>query len=333
MHTMRRILSAVVGALVIGLAGGAGAQEQDEAIATELFNAARDLMAEGRFTEACPKLAESVRLDPAVGTLGKLASCEERIGKLMLARTHWQQALNRARSENDERLPLIENELRRLDGLVPKVKLLAPSVRPAGMRVTLDGTLMSDSSLGVAVPVDPGAHRLEVSAPGKETKVISLELGTDGATTTVRLPSFEDPVAVAATTPEPTEPQPSVAAPATEVSMHPLRSVGLVVAGVGAVGLGVGAYFGGLAKSRLDESNELGCDGASCPPDAADKRNDARDAGNVSTVFFLAGGALVAGGLGLWVFGPEERESSAPRVSAAPVAAPGGGGLVMRGAW
>jgi hypothetical protein len=332
MHTMRRILSAVVGALVLCVAGGVGAQEQDEALATELFNAGRDLMAEGRYAEACPKLAESVRLDPAVGTLGKLASCEERIGKLMLARTHWQQALNRARSENDQRLPLIESELRRLDGLVPKIKLMAPSVRPAGMRVTLDGTSMSDSSLGVAVPVDPGPHRLEVFAPGKETKVISLELMTDGAITTVRLPSFEEPVAAAAA-PEPTEPQPVVAAPVTEVSTHPLRSVGLVVAGVGAVGVGVGAYFGGLAKSRLDESNELGCDGASCPPDAADKRNDARDAGNVSTVFFLAGGALVAGGLGLWVFGPEDRETSAPRVSAAPVAAPGGGGLVMRGAW
>lgn len=314
------------------LSTAAQSQDQNEALATELFNAGRDLMAEGRFAEACPKLEESARLDPAVGTLGKLASCEEKLGKLMLARTHWQQALNRARAENDARVVLVEEALRRLDGIVPKLRIVAPAARPAGMRVTLDGTDLGETSFGVPVPVDPGDHVVTVFAPGREPRELRLNVLADGATTVVRLPEMERPVEpVAAPVAPPPAREPPPPAHRETSSTHPLRSVGLVVAGVGVVGTGVGAYFGGLAKSRLDESNEMGCDGAVCPPAAADKRDEARDAGNVSTVFFLAGGALVAGGLGLWLFGPEDREQPAPGVSAVVAPIEGGGGVWMQG--
>jgi hypothetical protein len=75
----------------------------------------------------------------------------------------------------------------------------------------------------------------------------------------------------------------------------------------------------------------MGCDGSTCPPDAAAKRDDARDAGNTSTVFFLAGGALAAGGLGLWLFGPDEKKESSPALSAG--VSHDGAGLSMRGVW
>ena len=53
----------VLGALAEQPAWAQSSSEQ--AAAEALFNQARDLMAAKQYTEACPKFAESQRLDPA----------------------------------------------------------------------------------------------------------------------------------------------------------------------------------------------------------------------------------------------------------------------------
>src|SRR5262245_53123818 len=51
------------------------------AVAEALFRQGKDLLAAGKTSEACPKLAESQRIDPAGGTLIALALCYEADGK------------------------------------------------------------------------------------------------------------------------------------------------------------------------------------------------------------------------------------------------------------
>ena len=60
----------------------ASAQGSGGKVAAEaLFEQARSLVAEGKVAEACPKFADSQRLDPSPSTLLNLASCYEKLGR------------------------------------------------------------------------------------------------------------------------------------------------------------------------------------------------------------------------------------------------------------
>src|SRR5262245_37563455 len=58
----------------------ASAVNLDAAAAEALFREGRQLMDSGAIAQACVKFEESLRLDPALGTMLNLAVCEERAG-------------------------------------------------------------------------------------------------------------------------------------------------------------------------------------------------------------------------------------------------------------
>jgi hypothetical protein len=111
----------------------------------------------------------------------------------------------------------------------------------------------------------------------------------------------------------------------------PWRTTGLVVAGAGIVGLGVGAAFGLTAQSKNDQSNHSGCNGNDCTAPAAAVRRDALSAASASTVAFVLGGVLTAGGVVMWLVAPSHNADQA--LGLTPMPLPGGGGLVATGQW
>src|SRR5262249_26540223 len=136
---------------------------------------------------------------------------------------------------------------------------------------------------------------------------------------------------VAADVVRPPPPTPKEAPPRSAV----WRTVGLTTAAVGLVGLGVGTVFALQAKSKLDDSNKQpgGCVGNACPSSAAATRNDARSAGNVATVFVIAGGVLAAAGVTMWFLAPSDGSPHGGALRVAPALGRNEGRLVLERAW
>jgi hypothetical protein len=156
----------------------------------------------------------------------------------------------------------------------------------------------------------------------------------EGASSTLTVPALQDTPLPAQVAPVPATPRPESSAspglpPDAETPHHALgvwRTTGLIAAGVGAVGLGVGAGFGLDAISKKSAADGSGCSSNECSPGAASTRDAARNSANMATVFFTAGGVIAAAGLGLWLFGPSG-SSQAVVATVAP------GGFVVAGSW
>jgi len=142
---------------------------QEQQLAQALFDEGRRLMDKKRFGEACPKLAESQRLDPGGGTLLNLAICHEKEGKLATAKGDYEEALAVAtRDGRRDRQAIARERLAANEAAIPRILVLVGSAsETAGLEVKLDGLVLRRAAWGVATPVDPGAHVVEANAPGR----------------------------------------------------------------------------------------------------------------------------------------------------------------------
>ncbi|HMR05739.1 MAG TPA: hypothetical protein PKA88_08170, partial [Polyangiaceae bacterium] len=192
---MRHVLwKASLLALVPLLPSAALAQgDANRAAAVALYDDAEKLMAAGNYAAACPKYAESNRLDPQLGALVHLADCYEKNGQTASAWARWRDAIDIAGRTNDPRGDVAR---KRAAALQPKLSKLVIQVPPAsdvtGLEVRRDGAQVSRSLWGSSVPVDAGKHVVEASAPGKKKLVAEVVVGANAASVEFNLPALED---------------------------------------------------------------------------------------------------------------------------------------------
>lgn len=258
---MRRIslLSAAVVGYALMLAAPAHAQSAaDKATADALFDEAKKLMEAQRFAEACPKLADSQRLDPAVGTSLNLALCYKQNGQTASAWATYREAAAQARTQGQtDREELARTEAAALEKdltrLVIEVSPEASSI--AGLEIKRDGAVVPPGLWGIPSPVDPGVRSIHVSAPGK--KPLQLEAKTEGAGATAKvvIGRLDDAPVAPAPAPAPLGP---VAPPPQQDSGSGNGQLiaGLVVGGVGVAGIGAGVYYLLLSKAHGDAADD-----------------------------------------------------------------------------
>lgn len=318
-----------------------------QAAAEALFKQGRDLMAKGQYGEACPKFAESERLDPAPGTLLNLATCYEKGGQIASAWVTYKEAASSARKAGQEdRARMARDKAAQLEPKLPTLTIVVPTAaQRSDLLLKRDGEIVGHAEWGVAIPVDPGAHVVEASAPGAKTWQGRVEVAALGLKESVEVPLLEPlhegPPNVA--TPGPSAPAPvapiptasSIAlAPAVPVRAHGSgqRVVGWIGLGIGVAGLAVGGVFGALALSDNNDAKAR-CLGTVCDSQGYTETADAKHAATASTIAFVAGGAITAAGLVLLITSPSDMRVETARLGIAPLVGAGTGGAMLQGRW
>jgi hypothetical protein len=301
-NTRRTVLCAsVLLQLAFPPSSAFAASGADSAAAEALFERGRQLMAEGKPAEACPKFEESQRLDPGSGTLINLAECYERQGRIASAWGKYLEAAAAAQaSDNAERARVAQARADALRQRLPRLSLSLAAPETPGLEVRRDQIVIGKAQWGIEMPLDPGQHTIEVTAPGRITWRQTVTASADAATTTLAVPELaQEPPAVRRGAPLPGVPS-SPTPPGSAAGLGTQRTLAIVAASTAVVAAGVGTAFGVRSKSKHDKSFEI------CPQDPCrdqegiDAMDSARSAGNISTASFIVAGAALAGGGILW---------------------------------
>lgn len=300
--------------------GSAQTKSANSATAEALFKQGRELMKAGKYAPACSKFEASQQLEPGLGTLLNLAECYEKSDRTASAWAEYRKAIPLARAAGSKaRQDLATERAQRLEERLSTLTIRAVGDQAPGSRLEVrrDGVAVQSAELGSAIPVDPGDHLIEASAPGRQPWSSTIHVGPNADKVSVEIPQLASDAVVA-----PGPPAPPLVSAATTTSppasdQPPLdgsaqRVTGVVLGGAGVVGIGLGTFFGLRAFSKWDEVKGACADYPyECGPESAERRSSASSAGTASTVAFIAGGALLATGMVLYVTAPSKKTRAA----------------------
>ena len=304
-------------------AQGEGPSEDARARGKQLFDSALADVKREDYKSACPKFRASFDVDPKASTLLNLGTCYERNGQTASAWGAFSNAVVAARkagkeewaAQAEERVKALEPRLVRLVVVVPA------EARTEGLTILRDASTLSESEWGLPMAVDPGEHTIRASAPGHVTWSTKVAVAEGSPPAPLRVPKLvEEKRAVVI--------GPGVAA--QPKFWTPSRIGGASLAGVGLVGVGIGAALAVVAKSKYDGASAL------CP---SPKCGNASAVADSESAFDLATGATVATvigavagvvGVGLFLWAPDKKSYA---LEVVPVSGRGYAGLSAGGSF
>ncbi|HEX3773043.1 MAG TPA: hypothetical protein VHV51_01195 [Polyangiaceae bacterium] len=358
----RRFSPWILSVLFVARAAHAEPGASELSNARQAFQSAVALEGEQKWALAAQKLHEAISIKDTPGLRFHLAHCEERLGSLVEAALDYERANELLR--HGAKAPDVEKLLgpasAELKPRVPHLTLQLPA-DVANPLVVLDGKQVAPSELSSGLALNPGAHQLKVSAPGRMNfeRAFSLK-EADRVSIAVSLPSEQAPGVVvptisttpsapgpAAQTPA-AEPPPSAKPPAPSSPRAPAKLyllIGESAITVAGLAVGIGYSVAGSSASdrvlstqaQIDQAapgNAAACSApnASLSGSCANLRSAIDDHdrdGTVSAIGFICAGAGAAALVTTWLAYPRVRASgSSPAVE--PVVALGRVGLVGR---
>jgi hypothetical protein len=196
------------------------------------------------------------------------------------------------------------------------------------VKVSVDNRLVVEKLDGSAIQIDPGEHTFtfEVAGQAPVTQRIVVKEGEKGRHEKI----------VIGPPPPPPPPSPPPPPPPPDQGMGTQKLLGIVGGGAGVAGIAVGGVFGLLTMSAVSKQKSDCGSATSCPnyTQAASDHSTWTTDGTISTIAFIAGGALLAGGTVLFFTAhPGTEQPAATGLVVVPGVGPGGGGILLKGAF
>ena len=321
----RRAGTAVVlAALLASLTGSASAASAEESEAERSFRLGQEHLVRGQIQEACALFELSLKKEEATGTLVNLAFCHEKEGRPERAWNEFKRAEGKAQGERRE---FVREHLAALEKKIGHARIDAGSHSISEVKV--DGELATlDDKRRIAAA--PGYHTVVVSIDGNKqsaTKtMVRFRLGDHNPEIRVTFegeaPAPESPTVHEAPPREPDE--------GATPGMNGQRALGIGTAAVGAVSLGLATAFYVASLALKKEARD---DERYNPSFVGQRRGHAWDQANIATVLDIVGGVALVTGIVLIATSGAPPTRSSGRARVVPLAAAGGGGLSLLGAW
>lgn len=286
--------------------------------AERLFAEAVARMDRADYETACPLLEQSQALDPSSGTLLNLGDCYEHLGLTAAAWRAFREARDLAvATARKDRSEVAALRQERLSPKLRRFKVIPPARPVSDVTITLDRKPLPTSLWNTPVPVDPGVHVIRAGAPGMREHVTEVPAPPVGSISTVSIPDL---------VPQGTSESPATAQGDTAPTKIDAQGTAAIACGVlGVAGVVGGTVFGLRSRSKRAESDRY-CEGNLCSdPRGVERMDEARSAGNLSTVSFLVGGAGLGAAAVLWFVRPFGEGTANPQVGLGP------GSVLMHG--
>jgi len=277
-----------------------------------------------RYETALDKFRRVAAVKETANVRYRIASCLEALGRRAEALASYDAAV-RLGAQDPSAADVVQASRARAAQIDPTVARLSvvvpPEVRPS-TEVRVDDAPIDLDSASASLPLDPGHHTIRATAPGCVPFDTAVTLSAGGRVSiTVTL----QPAGAA--------PPPSALPPAA--STTPVGAwVAIGVGGALAIGSVVSLVLRASNMSTLNRDCATTSSGSlACPSATMDEVNSAHDAAKIEGPLGigLAAGAVVAFGIGAWLFASSP-STGASALVVMPAWTPEGGGVVLRGA-
>ncbi|WP_394850690.1 hypothetical protein LZC95_24935 [Pendulispora brunnea] len=281
-----------------------GPSQADIRTARDLFAKAEKDQEAGQWAQALDKYQRVSAIKMTAGVRFRIALCEENLGRLLDAQADYTGAQEQARADSmKDVLDASTEALAQLKQRIPTLRV----VIPAGVNdaeVLVDKKPIASSETGYVTSLEPGAHALEVHAPGRQPYAKTIKV-VEREITTVEPPLLpvtqQPPAAVAvpppaATTTPPQAPKETPPQQAAPEGRNLALPIATTVGAVALVGLGFGSYI--LAGNKADDARSK-CEARGGDP-CTDSRSTIRTFDALAITGWAAGAAL--GGLAIYLW-------------------------------
>lgn len=325
------LLGAALSAALLASSAPALAEQVDAASRAAARNVAMEginALQQGNATVASEKLEKAYRVlkVPSVALWSARALVKQ--GKLVDAAERYREASRLTFAGGDQSIQEqaqkdAAQELEELSSRIPSVRFVIEGGPVDEGSVTIDDVSVPSALLDEERPVNPGTHRISATRGGerfeesvslnegeKRRVIIKLD-GSPSGSASGAGSAASAPTPAAAAAADASGPQPS--------PQRTQRTLAIVAFGAGGLGLAVGAGAGLMAIGNRNElERNPACRGDECLKSVATDVESFRTLRTVSTIGFVAGGALAATGLVLWFTQPTSSQhggASPPRLA------------------